>query len=214
MKKSVIFKTLFSLAAAWLMTGTMQRVQAQNHLIFHLTEGGTYEMDIPAGAKVSLPIQVGDAATGSKERLSLKNVERIEATDKSHPIDGCTEWEVRRVLTPSVIKGKHNTELRLLDVVKRGETGTVYKWEVTTFQNGSNRFGLWYGILPKGAEHVYPYIQDSRVWFRDLKMTMRREAPAFVEAANAKYNKGKDKLRNQASLKQHPTEILELQVAE
>lgn len=214
MKKTILFKTMISLAAAWLISAAGSSTQAQNHLIFHLTEGGTYEMDIPAGAKVNLPVHVNDAATGEKERLDLKNVDRIEATDKSHPIDGCTEWEVRRVLTPSIIQGKRNTELRLLGVVKKGDVGTVYRWEVATFQNGSERFGLWYGILPKGAEHVYPYIQDSRVWLRDLKMTMRQEAPAFVEAANAKYNKGKDKLRNQASLKQHPTEILELQVPE
>ena len=197
---------------AFAFSGLTGIVMAQSRLIVKTRGGATYELEVGGAGKVVLPVKVTDVATGATLKLGVSDVVSIVSADSSKSPDGVTRREVQCVAMPSLIRGKKNTSLRLLDVMRRNSTGTVYRWEQETKQNGESHFGLWYGVKPEGAESVYPFIQDGKVWFRDMKMVLGATCHSFVEAANEKYLSGKNRLADQEDLKRHPIKILDLQV--
>lgn len=208
---SWIRKSWLALSLVFVAGVSAVEMKAQSRLLVTTRNGVKYEFEIGAGRKVVLPLRVKDAATGATLKLGVRDVVTIVTAEGSPAVDGVTRWEVQRVATPSLIQGKRNTELLLLEVVAGSAAGTVYRWVRTTVRNGVAHFGLWYGVKPEGAERVYPFVQDGKVWFRDMKMVLGDSCPSFVAAATAKYMKGKGHLDRQKRLKEHPADILELQ---
>jgi hypothetical protein len=209
---SFIRKSWLALPVAAVLGFWPGGAMAQSRLVATTHDGGKYEFEIGAGRSVALPLSVKDEATGNTLRLTVRDVDHIVTAEGAPAVGGVRRWEVQRVATPSLVQGRRNTDRRLLDVVAVDSVGTLYRWVRASEQNGTKHFGLWYGIKPVGAKTVYPFIQDGKVWFRDLRLVLGSTCPAFVDAATAKYMEGKGRLDRQASLRQHPEEILSLQV--
>lgn len=204
-----VCKTIL-IALPLFFTGSLK---AQNlKLAITNDDGEKAEIVMPENSVIDLPLKGKDTTTGKTVRFKAKNVNHIDLIEGKSS-DGCTRWDVQEVATPSIILGKRNTEMRLLGVVAQDKAkgATVYKWTVKNKQEGGNRSELWYGIMLKDIEIVYPFIQDGKVWFRDMMFTFKNTNPEFMEAVNAYYVKDKKSITEprQTALKKNPALILE-----
>lgn len=201
---------IVTLASAKVRIGAKAQV---NHFLVTLVDGSQFNVDLPLGQKPAIPLKVVDKTTGNTVKYSGKDVVSMELSTANSPIDGCRRWEVRRVATPSLIQGLKNTDLRLLGVVKADGEKRVYRWTVKKPNQDEKDFsGIWYGVALEADEVVYAFIQDGKVWFRDMQLILGKTHRDFVKAANAYYVSGKKSVidERQAQLKKNPEKILEL----
>lgn len=212
MKK--LFQTICIFAVLSLGYTQLASAAEGNQFSVTLSDGQKLAVTLPANEKPALPMELPNATGTGTEKYNAADIVCVELTDPQARIDGFHRWEVKKVATPSVMLGVKNTESRLLGVVKKTAAGTVYKWIITQ-KRGDNAadtfFGLWYGFCPSKGEIVYPFIQDGKVWLRDINMILGKTAPDAVQAVNAYYVKGKKKTTDvrKEELKRHPASILE-----
>lgn len=186
-----------------------------NQFVVTLSDGQKISVSLPNNAIPELPLTFPDATGKTTLKYDVNNITSIELVKPQAAIQGCHRWEVCKVATPSIILGLKNTEKRLLGLVSENANGKIYKW-ILSQHHGDNisetHYGLWYGILLSGSDVVYPFIQDSKVWFRDINMILGKSNSNFVQAVNDYYIKGKKKITDEhkEELKQHPASILDL----
>ena len=209
--KYIITSAVLALAFTALKAqNTLQKVRVT------LQNGQKMELAVKAATwKPTLPCRFEDTANNQEYEFTGTDLQKVELIQPSATIDGCSQWTVCDIATPSIILGRKHTEKRLVGVVASNSKGTIYKWTVKQ-QIGTDKaethIGLWYGIQLNEEESVYPFIQDSKVWFRDIKMIMGDNHPDFVKAVNNYYIKGKKSVvdERQAQLKAKPALLLEL----
>ena len=198
--------------AGTMLAATNSFAQKNIELIITHDDGEKAEIVMPENAVIDLPLKGKDAQTGKTVTFKAKNVNHIDLKS-GEASDGCTRWDVEAVATPSVMLGKRNTELRLLGVIAQDkQTGAkIYKWTVKSKQANGMRSNPWYGIMLKDTEVVYPFIQDGKVWLRDMVFTYKDTNPEFMNAINEYYVNGKKSITEtrQTELKKNPTSILE-----
>lgn len=208
-------KTILLTVIASLVYVFGAQAASNNQCVITLSDGQKIMTSLPSNQMPQLPLTLPDATGKSTANYGANDIVSVELTDSKARIQGCRRWEVHKVATPSIMLGVKNTEKRLLGVVAENAGAKVYKW-ILTQQRGDNasdtHFGLWYGILPTGAEVVYPFIQDSKVWFRDMGIVLGKTNPDFVKTINAYYIKGKKKVTDERkeALKQRPASILDV----
>lgn len=186
-----------------------------NQFVVTLSNGQKISVSFPVNVVPELPFTFPDATGKNTLKYDVNNITSIELVKSQATIQGCHRWEVCKVATPSIILGLKNTEKRLLGLVAKNSNGKVYKWILSQHHVDNisdTHYALWYGILPSGSDVVYPFIQDSKVWFRDIDMVLGKTNSDFVQAVNEYYIKGKKKITDEhkEELKQHPGSILDL----
>ena len=198
-----------SLCSAKIKAGT---TVTENRYLVTLNNGQQFEYILPSQQEIKLPIKAEGKMTGKKVKLGIKHIKSIEMASTGKPIGGIRRWEVHPIATPSVFLGKHHVNNRLLAVLKQKNGATVYQWTVERSNGDKKEQTIWYGVLPDSAEKVYPFVQDGKVWLRDIKMALGDTHPDFVEAVQNYYVRAaaNEAEERRESLRRHPAEILDV----
>ena len=213
LKSSVIMNIFTSIATAVFPFLLATAATAQPRVQLSLKDGRNVLLQLPsAGWKPSLPCRLVHPETQQYVEYPDTLISSLTLETGNEPIDGCTRWETCRIANPSLILGKRHTELRLVGVAEnRKGKGVLYRWTLVSRHNSQNSPTLWYGIRPEGSEIVYPFIQDGRLWLRDLPLVLGKSHPAFVRAVRNYYQKGKHSVVEERTqqLLSRPSDILD-----
>ncbi len=205
-------KTIFKIMLSALMVSNSIFLNAQGvRLVVTTDEGERLEILMLDNSPIELPLRGVDVRTDEVVTFKAKKLNSVELK-QGVASDGCRRWDVQEVATPSILLGSKNTEMRLLGLVAYDNVkgATIYKWIVKDNQGNGNNLYWWYGIMLKGNDVVYPFIQNGVVWVRDMIFTFKDSHPDFVKAVNDYYVDANQSLcqQRQAELRRNPLSIL------